>query len=82
MILSLKYLQGKLMKTVISATSSQAQASRVVRHLSEQWGVCQPCEMHLLGSATSSAGKVLEGQAHFLRKAKFNQCVAAQYANY
>lgn len=81
-ILSSKYLQGKLMEAVISATTSQAQTSRIVRHLAARRGVCQPCEMHLLGSAAGSAGKVTEGQAHFSLKAKSNQCVPAKYSNY
>jgi len=63
--LSSKYLQGELMEAVVSAATSQAQTSRIVRHLSALRGVCQPCEMHLLGSATGSAGKVMEGQARF-----------------
>lgn len=40
---------------------------RVVRHLAARWGACQSCEMHLLGSATGSAGKVVEGQSYLAR---------------
>ena len=82
MILSSKYLQDKLMEAEISATTSQTQTAGTVRHLAAQRGVCQPCEMHLLGSAMGSAGKVVERQAHFPWKAKLNQCVPAKYANY
>lgn len=82
MILSSEYLQHKFMEAVISATTSRAQTSRIVRHLAARRGACQPCEMHLLGSVMDGAGKVVEGQAHFPWKAKLNQCVPAKYANY
>lgn len=80
MILSSKYLQGKLTDAGISATTTRTQISMIVRQLAAQRGVSQPCEIHLLASATGSAGKVVEGQVHFPLKTKSNQWVPA--ANY
>lgn len=79
MTLSSKYLQGELMDAEISATTTRTQSSMVVRQLAAQRGVNQPCEIHLLASATGSAGKVVEGQVHFPWKTKLNRWVPAAH---